>query len=275
VGDHIRFDDVEVDYEVVGSGDQVVLAHALPFVGWYAPLTAALTDYTVLHYRRTVPLDGRQFGVDDDANVCARLLRHVGFDRPHVVGHSYGCLVGLALARGGAVTPRSLALLEPATSGLVEPERAVAGMAPLIELYRARGPAVAVEQFLRAVLGDDPRGLLDRYVPGAFDDAVAHADQFFQVELPAAAHWTFGPDDARLVDQPILNVIGTESDPRFAESAAIIAALFPNAVRSVVPGAGHLLIAQEPDAVARQLTEFWHRPSPSRHQDGHDRTSKR
>lgn len=45
------------------------------------PLTAALADHTVLRYRRTVPLDGRQFGIEDDAVVCARLLRHVGLAR--------------------------------------------------------------------------------------------------------------------------------------------------------------------------------------------------
>jgi hypothetical protein len=56
--DHIRFDDVDVDDEVTGRGDQVVLVHALPFVGWYAPLAAALTGHAVLRYRRTVPLDG-------------------------------------------------------------------------------------------------------------------------------------------------------------------------------------------------------------------------
>ena len=258
MGDHIRFDDVEVDYEVVGSGDQVVLAHALPFVGWYAPLTAALTDYTVLHYRRTVPLDGRQFGVDDDAVLCARLLRHVGFDRPHLVGHSYGGLVALALARSEHVAVRSLALLEPATSGLIEPERAMAGMGLLMELYRTHGSAATAEQFLRVVLGDDARDLLDRFIPGAYDEAVTHAEHFFQVELPAAARWSFGPEEARLVDQPILNVTGAASAPRFTESAEIIASLFPNeAVRYVLPGSGHLLMAQEPEAMARRLAEFW------------------
>jgi pimeloyl-ACP methyl ester carboxylesterase len=255
--DHIRFDDVDVYYERIGSGDQVVMAHALPFVGWYAPLAATLTDYAVLCYRRTVPLDGRQFGIDDDAELCARLLRHVGFDRPHLVGHSYGGLVSLALARSEGVSVRSLALLEPATSGLVEPGRAMAGIGPLIEMYRTRGSAVTAEQFLRAVLGDDARDLLDRFVPGAYDDAVTHAEHFFQVELPAAAHWRFGPVDARLVDQPILNVTGAESAPRFTESAEIIQSLFPKSVRYVLPGSGHLLMAQEPAAMARRLAEFW------------------
>ena len=156
-----------------------------------------------------------------------------------------------------SVALRSIALLEPAGSGLLDPEQATAGLAPLIEAYRTRGPAVATDQFLGVVLGDDARSLLDRFLPGAFDEAVANADQFFQVELPAAAQWNFGQDDARLIDQPILNVIGTETVPRFIQSAAIVQALFPHAERVELSGAGHLMMAQQPEAMATRLIEFW------------------
>ncbi len=257
VVDHVEFDGVAVDYEVTGSGDQVVLLHARAFVGWYAPLVDVLSEYSVLRYRRTVPLDGRPFSIDDDAAVCARLVDLVGFDRPHLVGHSYGGLVALALARSRVVPLRSIALLEPAGSGLLDPEQATAGLAPLFELYQTHGSAVAAEQFLGVVLGEDARSLLDRFLPGAFDDAVANADQFFRVELPAAAQWSFGDDDARLIDQPILNVIGAETVPRFVQSAATVQSLFPNAVRVELAGAGHLLMAQEPTAMATRLAEFW------------------
>ena len=254
---HVEFDGVTVDYELIGSGAHVVLVHARPFVGWYAPLIEVLSDHSVLSYRRSVPLDGRPFGIDDDAAVCARLLDHVGFDRPHVVGHSYGALLALALARSRAVALRSIALLEPAGMGFLEPEQATAASAPLMELYRTRGPAMAAEQFLGVVLGEDARSLLDRFLPGAFDEAVANADQFFQVELPATARWSFGPDDAGLIDQPILNVVGTETVPRFVESAAMVQSLFPHAVRVELSGAGHLLMAQEPTTMATRLAEFW------------------
>ena len=255
--DHVEFDGVTVDYELTSGSGQVVLLHARPFVTWYAPLIDALSDHAVLSYRRSVPLDGRPFSIDDDASVCARLLDHVGFDRPHVVGHSYGALLALALARSRAVAVRSIALLEPAGSGLLDPAQATAGLAPLVELYRTRGPAVAAEQFLGVVLGEDARGQLDRHLPGAFDEAIANADQFFQVELRAAAQWSFGPDDAAVVDQPILNVIGTETVPRFVESAAMVQSLFPHAVRVELSGAGHLMMAQEPTAMAARLAEFW------------------
>ena len=133
-----------------------------------------------------------------------------------------------------------------------------------MKLYRSRGPAVAAEQFLRFVLGNDARSLLDRFIPTAFDDAVTSGDQFFRVELPAIANWTFGPDDASRVDQPILNVLGAESVARFVQAAEIIQAWFPHASRYVLPGAGHLLMAQNPAPIAKLLDEFW---SSHRHHD--------
>ena len=253
----IEFDDVSVDFDVVGSGDHVALLHAPPFVSWYEPLVAALPGYSVLRYRRTLPPERSDFGLGDDADVCARLLHHVGFDHPHVVGHSYGGCLALELARRHTVALRSIALLEPATSGLLDPEEAIAALAPLMELHRSRGTAVAAEEFLRFVLGDDARSLLDRFVPAAFDDAVTHGDQFFRVELPAIAHWRFGPGDTSRVDPPILNVLGAESVARFVQAAEIIQSLFPHANRYVLPGAGHLLMAQNPAPIAERLDEFW------------------
>ena len=254
---HVEFDDIAVDYEVIGEGDQVVLPHARPFVSWYSPLVAKISGYSVLRYRRTLPADRSAFGIDDDAHVCAQLLRHVGFDQPHVVGHSYGGLVALALARREPLQVRSLALLEPAASGFLAPEQARAGLAPLVDAYRSSGPSVAMDLFLSAVCGTDYRSILDRVVPDAFDEAVAHADQFFGVELPAVAQWSFGPDDARGIDRPILSVVGTESAPRFVQGAELLQTWLPNAVRFALPGTGHLLMAQNPQAMAERLDLFW------------------
>ena len=254
---HVELDGFAVDYEVVGSGEQIALLHARPFVSWYSPLVDRLSSYSVLRYRRTPPTDRSRLSIDDDAEFCARLLSHVGFENAHLVGHSYGALVALAAACRDDVQPRSIALLEPATSGLLSPEEAAAGMAPLLEVYRSQGPDVAIDLFLRAVCGDDYRALLDRFLPEAFDDALAHADQFFRVELDAVAMWEFGPDEARRIDKPVLNTVGTESAPRFVHGATLIETWIPQSIRYELPGAGHLLMAQNPSAMAERLERFW------------------
>jgi pimeloyl-ACP methyl ester carboxylesterase len=248
-----------VDYEITGAGHPVVLLHARPFVSWYAPLVGALSGCSVLQYRRTLRRDASEpaFGIDEDADICARLLGHVGFDFPHLVGHSYGGLLALALARHDAVQPRSLALLEPAARGFLEPEQASAGLAPLMQAYRSGGGSGAIDLFLRAVCGDGYRAVLERLVPGALDDAFAHAEQFFELELPAVVHWRFAPGDVAGGDQPILNVVGAETVARFRDGAELIQSWYPESLRYELPGAGHLLMAQQPAAMARRLAEFW------------------
>ena len=93
----------------------------------------------------------------------------------------------------------------------------------------------------------------ERVIPGAFDEALAEADLFFQAEMPAVQQWSFGPGDAERVTQPVLNVLGAESAPRFVEGAALVQSWFPHAERLTVPDAGHLLMVQNPTAVARGL----------------------
>ena len=73
-----------------------------------------------------------------------------------------------------------------------------------------------MDGFLRHVCGDGYRAVLDQVIPDAFDEALDEADLFFQAEMPAVQQWSFGPGDAERISQPVLNVLGAESAPRFA-----------------------------------------------------------
>ena len=245
------------EYDVVGRGDPVVMVHARPFASWYGPLVGHLSDWSVLRYRRTVRTADGDFGIGDDAEAVAGLLRHAGMSRPHVVGHSYGALVALALATRDESTIGSLALIEPASLGFLPPGDAEAAVAPLIASYRGEGPEAAMDRFLTLVCGDDYRTVLERAVPGAFDDAVATAVQFFEVEVPAVVRWTCDSAAVEALSRPVLNVLGSESAARFAQGADLISRWLPHAVRATVPQANHLLIADRPHAVAEHLDRFW------------------
>ena len=209
------------------ADDPVVLVQARPFVTWFRPLLAYLGGRAVLRYRRerNAPVSG----VDDDARLCAQLLAHVGFERPHVVGHSYGGLVALELARQDVVDIRSLALLEPAPAGLLAPVEAGAQMEPLLRMARESGAAVAMEHFLRAACGASGRDALATLVPDAVENALTYAAGFFDGELPATIAWSFTPADATLIECPILNLRGGLSDTRFRDGSATIQAWFPSA----------------------------------------------
>jgi pimeloyl-ACP methyl ester carboxylesterase len=261
--DRFDFDDVELSYEVRDGGEPVVFVHAAPFVSWYRPLLGQLPGFATLTYRRQLrkPDDGpyRPLTVTEDAAICTQLLDHVGWTRAHVVGHSYGALVALQMAIDTPSRVHSVVLLEPATRGISSSAHVVETLQPVIAAYRAGDVAGAVDGFLRLVCGDDYRRTLEQVVPGAVDEAVAAADQFFQAEMAAVRDWSFGPGDAERVTQPVLNAVGTDTVRRFVEGGELIQSWFPHAERLSVPGAGHLLMVQNPVAVGDGLRAFFSR----------------
>ena len=119
---HMRsavLDGVTLEYEVRGAGDPVVLIHLAPYADSFLPLMdqPALSDYQLIRYRR------RGYGgsaeksdrvtISENARDLAGLLRFLEIRRAHIVGHSYGGLVGLQLALDRPEAAGSLVLMEP------------------------------------------------------------------------------------------------------------------------------------------------------------------
>jgi pimeloyl-ACP methyl ester carboxylesterase len=260
-----EFDDVELTYDVRAGdvragGERVVFVHASAFALWYRPLIEKLADHSTLWYRRrlTTPTEAgyRPLSVAEDAAICRRLMDHVGWDRAHLVGHSYGALVVLQLAVDAPERVGCMALLEPAARGVSSAAQVVSALQPVIAAYRSGDTIGAVDAFLCHVCGDGYRAPLENAVPGAFAEAVAEADLFFQAEMPAVQQWSFGPDDAGRVMSPVLNVVGARSAERFVEASQLIQSWFPHAERLTVPDAGHLLMVQNADAMAQGLRAY-------------------
>jgi pimeloyl-ACP methyl ester carboxylesterase len=207
-----------------------------------------LPEHSTLRYRRRLQASAsggyRPLTVAEDAAICARLMDHVGWHTGHIVGHSYGALVALQLAIDTPERVRSVALLEPAARGISTSEQIAAALQPVLAAYQSGDTEQAVDGFLRDGCGDDYRAVLERVLPDAFSEALGEADLFFQAEVPAVQRWSFGPSDAERITQPVLNVLGTESAPRFVEGSELIQSWFPQAERLSVPEAGHLLTVQ-------------------------------
>jgi pimeloyl-ACP methyl ester carboxylesterase len=258
--ERLAFDDVELTYRVRDGGERVVFVHASAFVSWYDPLLRELGGLSTLVYRRRLRRPAsrgyRALTVGEDAASCARLMDHVGWPRAHVVGHSYGALVALQLALDSPERVGSVVLLEPAARGVSSSAEIAAALRPVIAAYAAGDTAGAVDGFLRHVCGDRYRATLDRVVPSAFGEALEEADLFFQAEMPAVQAWSLMPGDAERITQPVLNVLGAESAPRFAQGSELVQSWLPHAERFSVPDAGHLLMVQNPTALAQGVSEF-------------------
>jgi pimeloyl-ACP methyl ester carboxylesterase len=98
----LNVDGAVLEYEVVGRGEPVVLIHGALLAEAYAPLCAepALTAQSrlVRYHRRGYAGSSRvaaPFSIAQQVAGCLAVLRHLGIERAHVVGHSSGGVSGL------------------------------------------------------------------------------------------------------------------------------------------------------------------------------------
>jgi pimeloyl-ACP methyl ester carboxylesterase len=267
-GDHMNtvgLDGVDVEYEVYGDGEPVLLIHPGVFADWFLPLLRqpALSSYRFVHYHRagcrgSGSLKG-QVTLAQHATHAHLLLQHLGIPRAHVVGHSSSGNVALQLALDSHDAVHSLAILEPAlmTVASAPTSRVPVGLA--LQQYRGGDHASAIDTFLRATCGPDYRTVLDRALPGSFDRAVADAPTFFEQELPALQQWAFGQNEATFITQPTLAVVGARSlasDPIWGERHQLLLDWLPNVEPLVIPETSHLMQVESPAAVAEGLARF-------------------
>jgi pimeloyl-ACP methyl ester carboxylesterase len=261
--------EVELEYEVRGTGDPVVLIHPGIFADWFQPLLVqpVLADqYRLVHYHR-VGCGGSSHvaGSVSMAQQAAHgraLLGHLGIERAHIVGHSSSGIVALQLAHDAPDVVHSLTVMEPALMAVPSAPTSRAFLGPALEQYRAGDRAGAVDRFLRGTCGPHYRAVLDQAVPGAFAQHVADAETFFTQELPALQQWAFTAEDARQITQPVLTVIGAKNvagDPIWGERHELLRSWLPQAEPFVLPDATHLLYVEQPRAMAEALAAFFAR----------------
>ena len=80
----------------------------------------------------------------------------------------------------------------------------------------------AMALFLSVVSGLDwetCRAVTDEHNPGGADRALEEADFFFGSDLPALQAWTFGPEQAASMSQPVLSVLGSEDASNCSSTA--------------------------------------------------------
>jgi pimeloyl-ACP methyl ester carboxylesterase len=267
--DRARFSGFELEYEIHGDGEPVLLIHPGIFADWFTPLfeqPSLASRYRFIHYHRVgCAGSSKVAGPVSLARHAAHarlLIEHLGVGRAHVVGHSSSGNVALQLALDAPDVVHTLAVLEPALMTVPSAATSRVFVGRALEHYRDGDRATAIDIFLRGTCGPDYRAVLDLAVPGAFRQAVADADTFFQQEMPALQQWSFTRDDAERIIQPVLAVVGERSlelDPIWAERHQLLLDWLPSVEPAIVPGATHLLEVENPHGVAEILASFFAR----------------
>jgi pimeloyl-ACP methyl ester carboxylesterase len=251
-----------VDYDESGQGPGLLLvpgscstgsawrAVTAALDGTFRTLTTSLPGYGGTAERRT----DADRSIGRVAEAVERAIRHVGTP-VHLVGHSFGGEVGLAVALRGRVELRSLSIFE----------------APAPDMLRAFGRTEAYGRFrsmTEAYLGDFGSGnaeaigaMIDFYDgPGTFASWPAQvrshvADTTSTNILDWQSAYGAGYDPGALADLnlPVLVAVGGESHPAVTEANSLIAQAIPGATFETIEGASHFMIATHPRDVANLI----------------------
>jgi 3-oxoadipate enol-lactonase len=262
-----QIDGITLAYESRGSGEPVVFIHGALIADTFKPLLteAALSDFRLIRYHRrghggSSPAETPST-MQQNAEDCLALMRSLGAEPAHVVGHSGGGVIALEVVRQAPGSVRSLTLMEPALLDVPSGAELFTRLAPVLQAYASGDKQGAAEGFINRVCGDTACAHADSVLPGSMQQVEADADTFFGKEFPGFSGWSFTKEDAARVNQPVLAVIGAESGERsgwsgYAEIQARLLDWFPQAKPFVLPRAAHLLQVENPHDMAEGLAAF-------------------
>jgi pimeloyl-ACP methyl ester carboxylesterase len=256
---------VELDYEVVGAGEPVLLISPVLADG-FVPLLSepGLADhFQLIRYHKRGWVGSTHtpspVSVATHAADAAALLEHLGVPRAHIAGHSSGAAVGAQLALDRPETVHSLILLELSLLSVPSGAAFFEQAGPAFGAYATGDHEAALGIFMSVVSGQDwptCRAVLEERLPGAVEQAIKDADTFFGVELPALAEWVFGPEQAAAIRCPVLSVLGSDTRPLWVEVAEFLRSACPHVEERTIDGVGHLLHIERPQPVAHAMAEF-------------------
>ena len=258
-----RNGNVELNYEVHGDGEPLLLLQGLGYGiwGWWKQIGDLSRDH------RLIVFDNRGVGgsskvtepytVDDMADDAAAVLDAAGADSAYVAGISLGGLIAQSLAARYPDKVRRLVLISTTHGGPeavpVPPETAAIMLDP--------GEDLTPEQKIR-------RNMPPAFRPGWVE---AHPDEFDEIvalrvgNIPPwdayVAQATAGgtADTTGLIGKigaPTLIVHGTEDRVVPFGNAELLASKIAGAKVEVLSGAGHVVMIEEPDRLHGLIRGF-------------------
>jgi pimeloyl-ACP methyl ester carboxylesterase len=270
-------------YELIGTGEPLLLIHGSNLATGLAPLAAALRReapwLSLLRYHRR-GYDGTAAAdtppsVDQHATDALDLLDSLGMPSAHVLGYSYGGVVALEAALTAPSRIRSLTLLEPILIEVPSAADFLATMAPVMCHYAKGDMGGAVTATFDVVGGSGWNNLIATAGPDAFEMAVRDTPTYYRAEAPSLNTWTLDPTRAKAVGCPVLAVLGGDSGQFFIEGRQLLHQRFPHCRDADIPGANHLLNLQAPQLIAQAVASHVpHRPATQRHPFSDGRTAR-
>ncbi len=259
---------VRIYYEVHGSGEPVVFLNGIFMntASWaYQSGHLARLGYrVVLHDMRgqwnsDKPDDPDQYSLEIHAEDLRSLLDHLGIERAHIVGTSYGGEVAMLFAAKYPEYVNDLTVIA-SVSEIHEDLR-------LTALRWIEGAmSMDVRKFVLSWISDVySERFINRYGRALVETLVERFSRGFS--LTSAVH--MGRAFLKMLDSPLTPLLKSIRAPTLVVSAEedrvkppkyskIIASEIPNSVHVEIREAGHAVVIERPEAVNYLLTGFIH-----------------
>lgn len=251
--------DGDLHYTQAGAGAPILLIHGslcdYRYWRWQVPALADTHRVIAPSLRGCWP-DAQfhpraEYAVDRHADDLARLLRALDeTGGAHVVGHSRGAQVALALAIRAPELCRSLTLADPGFRFADEPETPVF-YADAVQRLRDGDTEGAIEQFIDTVNGADTwRRMVGWFKDMVRDNAATLLSQIREANLPV------DPGDAAGLPCPVLLIGGAQSPAKYGTRQDRLQQLLPKARRARIALAAHGMNLANPRSFNRAVLEF-------------------
>jgi len=250
-------------YEVVGSGEPVVLIHAgvANLRMWDEQVKALCDAYRVIRY------DSRGFGATETDAVefsnradVAALLDHLGDSSAHIVGLSRGGSIALDFALEYPDRVRSLIVAAGGISGYESPDEADASVFEEPEKLLEAKDWEGISEWETAYWADGPGQPKERVDPALRTKVHEWILTNYQAQKEEGTPQPLDPPAVGRLSElraPLLVIIGTLDEPGTQQSMHHLAKLVPGARLEVFEGAAHMINLEQPDRFNALLREFF------------------
>lgn len=263
----VALGEVQLYYDVVGSGFPLVLAHE--FSGssrsWRRQVEAFRKRYSVVTYNcrgyppSSVPRDPALYSQEQSARDLLGLLDHLKIASAYVGGFSMGGAIALSFALDHPERVRAL-ILAGTGSGSTDREQFIREYSPIVARLESAGPRAVFDEYYTRMA---TRIQLRRKNPTTWNE---FAEEFASLSGLGLASTLRGVQfkrptiyslEARLrgLRIPTLILVGSEDEPAL-DPSRFMHKVIPNSKLLVFPGTGHTLNLEEPERFNEAVLEF-------------------
>jgi pimeloyl-ACP methyl ester carboxylesterase len=246
-----------LSYMEAGEGPEtVLLMHGIGSnsTGWrfVLPVLAArarVVAWNAPGYWLSADFASEAPSAEDYAKVAVALLDALGIPRAHLVGSSFGSMIGVVLAATHPAWVGRLALLGSSRGQRWKPQAERDRMLAMRRDTIAQGGMALARERWRNLVAPGTGEEVGRWVRDTL--SATHARGLLRSARASDATDTL--DYAPRVTAPTLILVGSEDRVNPPEVSRVLAEAIPGAVLEVQPGIGHLAKLEAPAATASHL----------------------